>query len=97
MTPVEHDPRPGHNRVLGASYLSAVLHDDRDMVAAYRDAYDAGELLDALSSQLVVMGNRIATTSNRTPGEVGDDMVAAATGIQRMHDSSINPSDNTED
>lgn len=77
-------PEPGRNRVLGAAYMAAVITEDLDMLAMYRTAYSAEQLLAALEQQTVIMARRIVVDSDMTLHEYGDASIGAATVMQGM-------------
>lgn len=70
--------------VLGAAYLQALFAGDDELAKALRGAHSDADLLDALTPQLLVLGRRIATDSDRTLTEVGDALVRAAHGLASL-------------
>jgi hypothetical protein len=71
--------------VVGAGYVAAMLTGDDELSAAYEVAFSPTELLQALHSQLLILGRRVAVDSNRTPAELGDQLIGAALLVQRLH------------
>lgn len=70
---------------VGAGYANALLSGDEEMQACFRQAFTAEQLLDALSTQVLVMGRRLARRNSVTPTQVGDALVYAAK-ILESHD-----------
>lgn len=70
-------------RVLGASYVSALLTEDEQALAMYRASYNSVQLLRAVGSQIVILGRRVAVESGRTMAELGADLVEAAELLTR--------------
>lgn len=71
-------------RILGASYVAAVLAGDTVMMASYVEANGAQAVLDALTSQILVLGRRVAVDEDRALTQVGDAMVAAARALDAL-------------
>ena len=70
-----------------AGYLAAVLNGDQTMIAAFRIAYTADELLIAIAGPLRLMARYLGYHTDKTPTEIGDALVCAA-GVQNWKEAS---------
>ena len=69
--------------IVGAGYLAAMLGGDDELAACFEAAFGPAELMGALHTQLRVLGRRVATDSDRTLSQLGDDLIGAAVLLAR--------------
>ena len=83
--PALTEDRP--TNVVGAGYLHALYNDDADMVAHFREAFTAEELLDSLTvgsnAPVMILGRRCAVHERKTLEEYGAALVKTAALMQR--------------
>lgn len=64
--------------VTGAGYIAAVLAGDAGLVANYRKAFSADELLDEINAPISLLGRYLGYHIDKTNIEIGSALLRAA-------------------